>query len=208
MRNCLSKGLHVLLLSSFFFASSYLSGCSFHSNQWTAIKSLLEARKVEMPEPWRLSMGVNNISVYPIQMDASILFTDGEKVFIKFDGWHIVEVRGVGQFNAERSSVHTSRLMLDYAPDGADLDSKFAEGDAALASEADSVKGAVVYQVRCADWIRSDNAAGEFFTQSCKFHSDKAFFNSIQLDQSGNIVTVETVAGPDRINIRLAATGY
>lgn len=182
-----------------------VSGCSFHSNQWTAIKSLIEAREVDMPEPWLLSNGGGEIGVYPIQMDESILFTDGKKVFIKFDGWHIVEVRGYGQMNTERSSVSTSRIVLDYAPVMPASDSKASDSGAVIATGIAVERGTVVYRVTCAEWQRAKNIVGELLTQSCAFENNTVFSNSIQLDQSGNIVALETVDGSGRAKIRLSA---
>jgi len=202
------KSARPLRLNLFLLLMLLLSGCSFHSNQWTAIKSLLEARKVEMPKPWLLSMGGDDISVYPIQMDASILFTDGKQVFIKFDGWHIVEVSGYGQLNTERSSVYTSRIVLDYAPVMPAFDSKSSESGAVIATGPAEERGTVVYRVSCAEWQRANNIVGELLTQSCAFENDDVFSNSIQLDQSGNIVALDTVLGAGGVKIRLAVPGY
>jgi len=186
----------------------FVSGCSFHSNQWTAIKSLVEARKVDIPKPWLLSKGGGEIGVYPIAMDASILFTDGKKIFIKFDGWHIVEVSGYGQLNTERSSVYTSRIVLDYAPVMPAFDSKSSESGAVIATGPAEERGTVVYRVSCAEWQRANNIVGELLTQSCAFENDDVFSNSIQLDQSGNIVALDTVVGAGGVKIRLAVPGY
>ena len=208
MKNYVLKKSRPSRLNAVFFLMLFVSGCSFHSNQWTAIKSLVEARKVDIPKPWLLSKGGGEIGVYPIAMDASILFTDGKKVFIKFDGWHIVEVSGYGQLNTERSSVHTSRIVLDYAPVMPSFDSKSSESGAVIATGPAEERGTVVYRVSCAEWQRANNIVGELLTQSCAFENDDVFSNSIQLDQSGNIVALDTVLGAGGVKIRLAVPGY
>ena len=205
MKDYVVKSARPLRLNLFLLLMLLLSGCSFHSNQWTAIKSLLEARKVEMPKPWLLSMGGDDISVYPIQMDASILFTDGKQVFIKFDGWHIVEVRGYGQMNTEGSSEYASRIVLDYAPVMSAFGSKSSDSGAVIVAGPAVERGTVVYKVTCAEWQRAKNGVGELLTQSCAFENNTVFSNSIQLDQSGNIVKLDTVAGSSGAKIRFSA---
>ena len=205
MKDYVVKSARPLRLNLFLLLMLLLSGCSFHSTQWTAIKSLLEARKVEMPKPWLLSVGGDAISVYPIQMDASILFTDGKQVFIKFDGWHIVEVRGYGQMNTEGSSEYASRIVLDYAPVMSAFGSKSSDSGAVIAAGPAVERGTVVYKVTCAEWQRAKNGVGELLTQSCAFENNTVFSNSIQLDQSGNIVTLDTVAGSSGAKIRFSA---
>jgi len=158
-----------------------------------------------MPKPWLLSMGGDDISVYPIQMDASILFTDGKQVFIKFDGWHIVEVRGYGQMNTEGSSEYASRIVLDYAPVMSAFGSKSSDSGAVIVAGPAVERGTVVYKVTCAEWQRAKNGVGELLTQSCAFENNTVFSNSIQLDQSGNIVTLDTVAGSSGAKIRFSA---
>ena len=158
-----------------------------------------------MPKPWLLSMGGDDISVYPIQMDASILFTDGKQVFIKFDGWHIVEVRGYGQMNTEGSSEYASRIVLDYAPVMPAFGSKSSDRGAVIAAGPAVERGTVVYKVTCAEWRRAKNVVGQLLTQSCVFENNTVFSNSIQLDQSGDILALKTVAGPGGAKIRLSA---
>lgn len=205
MKYYVVKSARPLRLNLFLLLMLLLSGCSFHSNQWTAIKSLLEARKVEMPKPWLLSMGGGDISVYPIQTDASILFTDGKQVFIKFDGWHIVEVRGYGQMNTEGSSEYASRIMLDYAPIMSAFGSKSSDSGAVIAAGLAVERGTVVYKVSCVEWRRAKNVVGQLLSQSCAFENNTVFSNSIQLDQSGDILALETVAGSGGAKIRLSA---
>ena len=205
MKNCLSKGSYLLLVSSIVFALTLLSGCSFHSNQWTNIKNLLEGPKVVLPSPWRLSLGDNDIAVYPVQVDNSILFTDGRGILVNFDGWHIVETRGLGQRNFESSPRHTKVAIFDYKTVEKSAEGKRPDSAADIAEVSVASKNAAVYHVRCAEWQRSLNFYGELLTQSCTFEDDVGFFNRIQLDQSGNIVALTTAADSDGLKLRLVA---
>ena len=208
MKNCLSKGSHLLLVSSIVFALTSLSGCSFHSNQWTAIKSLLEGPKVVLPSPWLLSIGDNDISVYPVQVDTSILFTDGKGALVNFDGWHIVEIRGLGQRNTGNSPRHSKVVTFDYKTVEKSAEGKGPDSAADIAEVSVASKNAVIYQVRCTEWQRSLNSFGELLTQSCAFEDDGAFINRIQLGQSGNIVALTTAADSDGLKLRLVASDH
>jgi hypothetical protein len=208
MKNCSSKGSHLLLISSIVFALTLLSGCSFHSNQWTAIKNLLEGPEVVLPSPWRLSLGDNDIAVYPVQVDNSILFTDGKGILVNFDGWHIIEARGLGQRNSENSPRNTKVAIFDYKTVAKSAEGKRPDSAAEIAEVSVASKNAIVYQVRCAEWQRSLNFFGELLTQSCTFDDDLGFFNSIQLDQSGNIVALTTAAGSGGLKLRLVASDH
>jgi hypothetical protein len=208
MKNCLSKGSPLLLLSSIVFALTSLSGCSFHSNQWTAIKSLLEGSEVVLPSPWILSIGDNDLSVYPVQVDTSILFTDGKGILVNFDGWHIVEIRGLGLRNTGSSPKHTKVVTFDYKTVEKSVEGKGPDSAPDIAKVSVASKNAVIYHVRCAEWQRSLNSFGELLTQSCAFEDDGAFINRIQLGQSGNIVALTTAADSDGLKLRLVASDH
>ncbi|MDA9043219.1 hypothetical protein N9H56_01520 [Pseudomonadales bacterium] len=208
MKNCLSEGSHLLLGSSIVFALTLLSGCSFHSNQWTIIKNLLEGPQVVLPSPWRLSLGDNDIAVYPVQVDTSILFTDGRGILVNFDGWHIIETRGLGQSNSESSPRHTKVAIFDYKAVEKSAEGKRSDPAADIAEVSVASKNTIVYHVRCSEWQRSLNFFGELLTQSCAFEDDVGFSNRIQLDQSGNIVALTTAAGSDGLKLRLVASDH
>ena len=161
-----------------------------------------------LPSPWRLSLGGNDIAVYPVQVDNSILFTDGRGILVNFDGWHIVETRGLGQHNSETSPRHTKVAIFDYKTVEKRAEGKRPDSAADIAEVSVASKNTIVYQVRCAEWQRSLNLFGELLTQSCAFEDAVGFFNRIQLDQSGNIVALTTAAGSDGLKLRLVASDH
>ena len=71
-----------------------IQGCSFQSKQFNALKAVLTQREPITAVSWLLEIEDAQIVVYPIQSDEGVIFSDGRTLFLKFDGWHILEVQG------------------------------------------------------------------------------------------------------------------
>ena len=204
MKKMIGRPLQKIIMGSAFAALVMLASCSFHSNQWSALKGLLAPEKGVTQGSWLLSGSEGNVTVYPVQGNNEIIFTDGQSIFLKFDGWHFTEVRGYRALDGELVSGKPAVIGFDYA--FIDLDSVGAESAKTPAERSflSGDKNKVIYGVICADWQRTSVAGGELLSQSCIFDRQEAFSNSIWLDQSGNIQAVESALGPEGGKFRVA----
>ena len=204
MKKMIDGVLQKIITGSAFAALVMLGGCSFHSNQWSALKRLLAPEKVVTQGSWLLSGAEGNVTVYPVQGNDAIIFTDGQSIFLKFDGWHFTEVRGYRARDMELISGKPDIVGFDYGtsdPDNVSVESGTSPAERSYASGGENK---MIYGVICADWQRAPGAGGELLSQSCLFDSQEAFSNSIWLDQSGNIQAVEAALGPEGGKFRVA----
>jgi hypothetical protein len=179
------------------------AGCSFQSNQWNALKSLLEPAKVVTQGSWLLSGPEGDTTVYPVQWKDAIIFTDGQGIFIEFDGWHFVEVRGYPARYSKLAWENPDVIGFDYEIGDPDSVGAASETSPAQRSYPANGQNKLVHGVVCEDWQRASIVGGELLSQSCLFASQEAFSNSIWLDQSGNIIAVESVLGPEGVKFRV-----
>ena len=203
MKKMIRQALQKIIMGSAFAALVLLAGCSFHSNQWSALKRLLAPEKVVTQGSWLLSGAEGNVTVYPVQGDDAIIFTDGLGIFLEFDGWHFTEVRGYRARDMELISGKQDIVGFDYGtsdPDNVSVESGTSPAERSYASGGENK---MIYGVICADWQRAPAKGGELLSQSCLFDSQEAFSNSIWLDQSGNIIAVESVLGPEGVKFRV-----
>ena len=204
MKKMIRRALQKIIMGSAFAALVLLAGCSFHSNQWSALKRLLAPEKVITQGSWLLSGPEGSVTVYPVQGNDAIIFTDGQGIFLKFDGWHFTEVRGYRARDMELISGKPDIVGFDYGtsdPDNVSVESGTSPAERSYASGGENK---MIYGVICADWQRTSVAGGELLSQSCLFDSQEAFSNSIWLDQSGNIRVVESVLSPGGGKFRVA----
>ena len=167
--------------SSLFFATFVLiSGCSFHSNQLEAVKRLLKPTEVVAQERWFLSGPVNDRRVYPVQARDSIIFTDGEAIFLKFDGRHFTEIRGLAidlSGKISESSLAVSFRFLGTFSSVKVLKMKiWLRKCQCLPRVAKNC-----LRVRYDAWQKC-LLLTEALSQSCSFKSQEAFSNNIWLD--------------------------
>jgi hypothetical protein len=203
MKKMIDGVLQKIIKGSALAALVMLWGCSFHSNQWSAFKGLLAAEKVVSQGSWLLSGPKSSVTVYPVQGNDTIIFTDGQGIFLKFDGWHFTEVRGYRARDMELTSGKPDIVGFDYGtsdPDNFSVESGTSPAERSYASGGENK---MIYGVICADWQRAPAMGGELLSQSCLFDSQEAFSNSIWLDQSGNILAVESVLGPEGSKVRV-----
>ena len=204
MKKMIDGALQEIITGRAFAALVMLAGCSFHSNQWSALKGLLAPEKVVTQGSWLLSGSEGNVTVYPVQGNDEIIFTDGQSIFLKFDGWHFTEVRGYRARDMELISGKPDIVGFDYGtsdPDNVSVESGTSSAERSYAS---GDENKMIYGVICADWQRAPAAGGELLSQSCLFDSQEAFSNSIWLDQSGNIQKLESVLSPEGGKFRVA----
>ena len=204
MKKMIRQALQKIIMGSAFAALVLLAGCSFHSNQWSALKRLLAPEKVVTQGSWLLSGPEGSVTVYPVQGNDAIIFTDGQGIFLKFDGWHFTEVRGYWARDMELTSGRPEIVGFDYGTSDPDNVSVESGTSPAERSYAPGGENKMIYGVICADWQRTSVAGGELLSQSCLFDSQEAFSNSIWLDQSGNILAIETTLGPEGDKFRVA----
>ena len=204
MKKLIVRVLQKIMTGSAFAVLVMMAGCSFHSNQWSALKSLLGPEKVVTQGSWLLSGPEGSVTVYPVQGNDAIIFTDGQGIFLKFDGWHFTEVRGYPARDMELISGKQDIVGFEYKiSDPGSVGAK-RETPPAKRSYTSGGENKMIYGVICADWQRTSVAGGELLSQSCLFDSQEAFSNSIWLDQSGNILAIESVLGPEGVKFRVA----
>ena len=83
MKKMIVRALQKIIMGSAFAALVMLAGCSFHSNQWSALKGLLAPEKVVTQGSWLLSGSGGDFTVYPVQGNDEIIFTDGQEYLFK-----------------------------------------------------------------------------------------------------------------------------
>jgi len=203
MKKMIDGALQKIITGSAFAALAMLAGCSFHSNQWSALKGLLAPEKVVTQGSWLLSGSEGNVTVYPVQGNDEIIFTDGQGIFLKFDGWHFTEVRGYRARDVELVSGKPGIVGFEYKISNPGSVVAKSETSPAERLYASGGENKMIYGVACADWQRTSVAGGELLSQSCLFDRQEAFSNSIWLDQSGNIQAVESALGPEGGDFRV-----
>ena len=203
MKKMIGRPLQIIITGSTFAALVMLAGCSFHSNQWSALKGLLAPEKVVTQGSWLLSGSEGNVTVYPVQGNDEIIFTDGQGLFLKFDGWHFTEVRGYRARDVELISGKPDIVGFYYKTSDPGSVGAKSETSPAERLYASGGENKIIYGVICADWQRTSVAGGELLSQSCVFDRQEGFSNSIWLDQSGNIQAVESALGPEGGDFRV-----
>ena len=186
-----------------------VQGCSFQSKQFNALKAVLTQREPITAVSWMLEVEDAQIVVYPIQSDEGVIFSDGRTLFLKFDGWHILEVQGLNGTTNRRSVENLDRVRLAY---NIRNDSQGQSGE--LISEEminqeeigpQQLEGSSQsYNLDCSQWLRSELRAGHQFSQSCAFIKNERFLNVIDVDQSGDISKISTLVHPGGLRVNLS----
>lgn len=79
----------------------WLPGCSFHSSQYHLIKGFFTEGSDGPTAAWEVVVNGTSTSVFAVQRGNEILFVDRSNLFIRFDGWQIVEARNVTALNGD-----------------------------------------------------------------------------------------------------------
>lgn len=171
------------------------------------MERLLRPSEMVTQGHWYLSGPVSDRRVYPVQVSGAIVFTDGEAIFLKFDGWHFVEVRGLDGVHSETNFEGSVTTVFDYLVTDTFSNSSGAENLPTQKPVFSGDRATINYEVGCEAWQKVPVIGGELLSQSCSFDSEEAFLNSIWLDQSGNIRLIESVLGPRRNKVRVSMRG-
>ena len=180
-----------------------VQGCSFQSKQFNALKAVLTQREPITAVSWMLEIEDAQIVVYPIQSDEGVIFSDGRTLFLKFDGWHILEVQGLSGTTNGRSVEDLDRVRLAYniRNDSQGQNEELTnEEEMGPQLEGSSQR----YNLDCAQWLRSELRAGHQFSQSCAFTKNERFLNVIDVDQSGDISKISTLVHPGGLRVSLS----
>jgi len=180
-----------------------IQGCSFQSKQFNALKAVLTQREPITAVSWMLEIEDAQIVVYPIQSDEGVIFSDGRTLFLKFDGWHILEVQGLSGTTNGRSVEDLDRVRLAYniRNDSQGQNEELTnEEEMGPQLEGSSQR----YNLDCAQWLRSELRAGHQFSQTCAFTKNERFLNMIDVDQSGDISKISTLVHPGGLRVNLS----
>ncbi len=180
-----------------------IQGCSFQSKQFNALKAVLTQREPITAVSWMLEIEDAQIVVYPIQSDEGVIFSDGRTLFLKFDGWHILEIQGLSGTTNGRSVEDLDRVRLAYniRNDSQGQNEELTnEEEMGPQLEGSSQR----YNLDCAQWLRSELRAGHQFSQSCAFTKNERFLNVIDVDQSGDISKISTLVHPGGLRVNLS----
>jgi len=180
-----------------------IQGCSFQSKQFNALKAVLTQREPITAVSWMLEIEDAQIVVYAIQSDEGVIFSDGRTLFLKFDGWHILEVQGLSGTANGRSVEDLDRVRLAYniRNDSQGQNEELTnEEEMGPQLEGSSQR----YNLDCAQWLRSELRAGHQFSQTCAFTKNERFLNVIDVDQSGDISKISTLVHPGGLRVNLS----
>ena len=180
-----------------------VQGCSFQSKQFNALKAVLTQREPITAVSWMLEVEDAQIVVYPIQSDEGVIFSDGKTLFLKFDGWHILEVQGLNGTTNRGSVEDLDRVRLAY-----NIRNDSQGQSEELVNEEEigpQLKGSSQrFNLDCSQWLRSELRAGHQFSQSCAFIKNERFLNVIDVDQSGDISKISTLVHPGGLRVNLS----
>ena len=180
-----------------------IQGCSFQSKQFNALKAVLTQREPITAVSWMLEIEDAQIVVYAIQSDEGVIFSDGRTLFLKFDGWHILEIQGLSGTTNGRSVEDLDRVRLAYniRNDSQGQNEELTnEEEMGPQLEGSSQR----YNLDCAQWLRSELRAGHQFSQTCAFTKNERFLNVIDVDQSGDISKISTLVHPGGLRVNLS----
>jgi len=180
-----------------------IQGCSFQSKQFNALKAVLTQREPITAVSPMLEIEDAQIVVYPIQSDEGVIFSDGRTLFLKFDGWHILEIQGLSGTTNGRSVEDLDRVRLAYniRNDSQGQNEELTnEEEMGPQLEGSSQR----YNLDCAQWLRSELRAGHQFSQTCAFTKNERFLNVIDVDQSGDISKISTLVHPGGLRVNLS----
>jgi hypothetical protein len=165
-------------------------GCTFQSRQYELVKALLVSENIVDQKQWVLHWKGYKTSVYPVTVKIGTVFTDGDQLLIKFNGWNIFEIRGLpgaGSFDLRYDGDASSNQK-----DGKD-DGRVEESGSLVFYSNEPV----TYRSSCSEWVR-DRSLDSQYRQTCKSHFGYDYQNSIILAPSGNIIRLGTFLGPEK----------
>ena len=154
----------------------FISGCTFRSNQLNFLVSLLPINGEGGPvASWYLSSDKIYELVYPINTEAEVWFANKEGLFIRFDGWNIIE--------AQKISSELANVKIDSV-----VDKKYY-----------FFKGENEVVASCSEWNRSSTSYAEMiiYEENCIFEG-QVFSNRITVNSEGAIVEIRFILHPEK----------
>jgi hypothetical protein len=168
------------------------SGCSFHSNQLEALKTIF--RKDSGPEPqWRISWEGLTADVFAVNAGSSIFFANSDGILVHFNGAFVEKIEGV-RLNARVSmDIFISKAKLDGSEVFSYRGPTSNLGDLLCDSPNESIND-LALEVGSMRVIE--------ITQKC-FVEDRVLEQSITLNQTRQLVGLKFYVHPERLPVTI-----
>ena len=175
------------LHSCFVFFCLFGSGCSFHSNQLEALKSIF--REDVGPEPqWLFSWGDVKEKVFAINAGSSIFFANSDGMLVRFNGTFVERVDGLKVSPEKAIAISITKTKIDtsevfsFGGLASDLGDLYCEAPSEVSSELTLKTGIMQIMER----RQNCSADGKLVSQS------------IMLNRSRQLVGLQFVLHPAR----------
>ena len=164
------------------------AGCnlSFQSKQYDFLKSLTLDRSSIVLPTWQLNWAGSQQLVYPISLQTETVFTDGDNLLIRFDGWNITRIEGL-EGVGELQRIERAPAEMGRAAPSADVAVRNLPQQADIEVIWESSRGWRV-RWRCGSWRRNADDPLRL-TQACFTRSD----SDQQWIEIENIITLSTL---------------
>jgi hypothetical protein len=165
----------------------FISGCSFQSNQYELLKTILIDDKSNSPAlNWTINWTDINYRFFAINNNNYIYFANYDDYFIEFDGWQITKVNG------------------------------FIPGDGKIEIEIDgslmrfTLDGALISSASCNEWLSSQIINGYIeYNQSCRGTDYQYNFkNTIIINDLNHIIGLKYKIHPDYPSMKIKMDDY
>jgi hypothetical protein len=180
----------------FFSATILLASCSFQSNQLDFMKNMFEKKMSETVAQWELTGGSSVVNLFPVAASGEIVFADGDGIYLRFDGWHFVEIsleKDAEALGYPRNSQVNSRYQYRRIENITKSVSLQRGPEVNGGMDLNGVNLGQNITVSCTDWRRLVLSEGALLVQDCQVEARLVFENRIKLDRFGNIVLLESV---------------
>ena len=173
MIRTLSKGAAVFIV-----LGSLLSGCTVKFNQLEMLASSFSEKPDGLaPYRWRVTLGDYTAEVLAVEIPGGTLFVNNNDDLIRFDGWLITAVNGLG--------VASRELLIE----GETGKNRFSDGPRKLGTH------------QCGEWRQVTSEFGFTHEQDCQ--GETIYKNSIKINADGSIVSIVQYLQPAAMFIRL-----
>ena len=173
MIRTLLKGAAVFLV-----LGSLLSGCTVKFNQLEMLTSSFSKKPDGLaPYRWRATLGDYTAEVLAVEIPGGTLFVNNNDDLIRFDGWLITAVNGLG--------VSSRELVI--------------EGETGKKRLSDGSRKLGMHQ--CGQWRQVMSGVGFTHEQDCQ--GETIYKNSIKINAAGSIVSIVQYLQSEAMFIRL-----
>ena len=168
----------ILSAGVFLVLASLLSGCTVRFNQLEMLTSAFSKKPDELaPYRWRATLGDYTAEVLAVEIPGGTLFVNNNDDLIRFDGWLITAVNGLGV---------TSRELLIEDETGK---RQFSDGARKLGMH------------QCGEWRQVASVVGFTHEQDCQ--GETIYKNSIKINAAGDVVSIVQYLQSTAMVIRL-----